>query len=161
MRVAAVTVSVTGPFLLSEAGDNINQPALSLALQLKVPLPVLLMLRVWAMGSSPPCWAVKDRLAGLVPIAGMTKITGDEGGEVNCVNPGISAANLLIVRPPPKTIPEVDELLAPAAARGRVPICAVPAAMDFVIVVDGVARLMVARGMPAPRLLLSDDGCLD
>ena len=38
-----VTVSVTGPFPVPEAGDNVNQAALSLAFQLKVPSPVLLM----------------------------------------------------------------------------------------------------------------------
>jgi hypothetical protein len=48
VRVALVTVSVTGPFPVPEAGDNVNQAALSLALQLKVPLPVLLIVRVWA-----------------------------------------------------------------------------------------------------------------
>jgi len=65
-------VSVTMPFPVPEADDNVNQAALSLVLQLKVPPPVLLIFRVWAMGLPPPCWAVKDRLVGLAPIAGGT-----------------------------------------------------------------------------------------
>jgi hypothetical protein len=42
-----------------------------------------------------------------------------------------------------------------------VPVGAVPAARDLVVVVDDGATLMVARGTAAPTLLLSDDGCLD
>ena len=48
-----VTVSVTGLFPLPEAGDNVNQAALSLAFQLKVPPPVLLIVRFWAAGLAP------------------------------------------------------------------------------------------------------------
>ena len=146
---------------MPEAGLSDNQAALSLALQLKVPPPVLLMVKVCAVGLLPPCWAVKDRLVGLVPIAGLTETTGAEGGEINCANPGISAANLLIDRPPALPLPEVDELPAPAAASGMVPVDAVPAAMDPVVVADDGATLMVARGTAAPTLLLSDDGSLD
>jgi hypothetical protein len=51
--VAVVTVSVTGPFPAPEAGDNVNQAALSLAFQIKVPLPVLLIVRIWAVGLAP------------------------------------------------------------------------------------------------------------
>ncbi|MBK5281299.1 MAG: hypothetical protein JJE16_04330 [Nitrospiraceae bacterium] len=155
------TVAVTAPLPVPEAGLRDNQAALSLALQLKVPPPVLLMVRVCAVGLPPPCWAVKDRLVGLVPIAGLTDSTGTEGGEINCVNPGIAAANLLIDRPAVVPLPEVDELPAPAAASGRVPVAAVPAAMDLVVVADDGVTLMVARGAAAPTLLVSEDGSLD
>jgi hypothetical protein len=144
-----------------EAGLSDNQVVLSLALQLKVPPPVLLMVKVCAVGLPPPCWAVKDRLVGLAPIAGLTDSTGTEGGELNCANPGISAANLRIVRPLPPPLPEVDELPAPAAASEVVPVDAVPTAMDLVVVVDDGATPMVARGTAAPTLRLSDDGSLD
>ena len=87
---------------------------------------------------------------------------GAEGGEINCANPGISAANLLIDRPPALPLPEVEELPAPAAASGIVPVGAVPAAMDPVALADDGATLMVARGADPPTLLLlSDDGSLD
>jgi hypothetical protein len=159
--VPVATLAVTAPVPVPEAGLSDNQVVLSLALQLKVPPPVLLMVKVCAVGLPPPCWAVKDRLVGLAPIAGLTETTGAGGGEVNCVNPGISAANLLIDRPPPPPLPEVDELPAPAAASEVVPVDAVPTAMDLVVVIDDGATLMVARGTAAPTLLLSDDGCLD
>ena len=110
----------------------------------------------------PPCWAVKDRLVGLAPIAGLTETTGAEGGEINCANPGISAANLLADRPPARPLPEVDGLPAPAAASGMVPVVVDAAAvLDPVAVADDGATLMVARGRAAPTLLLSDDGSLD
>jgi len=86
---------------------------------------------------------------------------GAEGGEINCANPGIPAANLLIDRPPALPLPEAEELPAPAAASGIVPVVDVAAAMDLVVVVDDGATLMVARGTAAPTLLLSDDGSLD
>lgn len=38
--------------------------------------PVLSMLSVWDPGLPPPCWAVKDRLVGLAPIAGLTEPPG-------------------------------------------------------------------------------------
>jgi hypothetical protein len=104
---------------------------------------------------------VKEKLAGLAPITGLAETTGTEGGEINCANPGISAANLLTDRPPARPLPEVDELPAPAAASGMVPIGAAPATIDPVAVADDGATLMVARGKVAPTLLLRDDDTLD
>ena len=155
------TLAVTAPLPVPEAGLSDNQAALSLADQLRVPPPALLMVKVCAVGLPPPCWAVKDRLIGLVPITGLTDSTGTEGGELNCANPGISAANLRIVRPPPPPSLEVGELAALAAASGMVPVGAVPAAVYPVAAVDDGATLMVASGTAAPTLLLSDDGSLD
>ena len=132
-----------------------------LAVQVKVPPPVLLILRVCAVGLLPPCWAVKDRLVGLAPIVGLTETTGGAGGEINCANPGISAANPLIDRPWVFPFPEVEEWPEPAAASGRVPVDAVPAVMGLVVVADDGVTLMVASGTAAPTLLLNDDGSLD
>ncbi len=96
---------------------------------------------------------MKERLTGLAPIAGLVETTVPEGGEMSCANPGISAASLLIDRPPAFPFPEVGELPAPAAASGIVPVADVPTAIDpFVVVGDG-ATLMVASGMAAPTLL--------
>jgi hypothetical protein len=159
--VPVATVRVTAPFPVPDAGESVSQAALLMAVQLSVPPPVLLMLKVCAVGLPPPCWAVKARLVGLAPIAGLTETTGTEAGESNCVNPGISAANLLIVRPPVYPLPEVDDLLPPAAANGLVPVGTVPTAMDPVAVADDGATLMVARGTAAPTLLLSDVDSLD
>ena len=149
------------PVPVPDAGLSNNQLALLLAFQLKVPPPVLLIVRVWAVGLPPPCWAVKERLVGLVLISGLTETTGAEGGDINCVSPGISAASLFIVRPPVCPLPELDDLPAPAAASGMVPVDAVPVAMVPVVVADDGATLMVARGTAAPTLLLSGDGSLD
>jgi hypothetical protein len=118
------------------------------------------MVRIWVVGLAPAC-AVKDRLVGLVPIAGLTETTGAEGGELNCANPGVSAANFRIDRSPAPLLPEEDELPAPAAASGMVPVDAVPAAVDPVAVADDGTTLMVARGTAIPTLLLSEDGSLD
>jgi hypothetical protein len=149
------------PVPVPDAGLTDNQVVLALALQLKVPPPVLLMVTVCAEGLLPPCWAVKDRLVGLIPIAGLTGTTGAEGGKSNCGNPGISAANLLIDRPPVLPLPEVEVLPVPAAASGMVPVDVVPTAMVPEVVADDGATLMVARGTVTPTLLLRDDGSLD
>ena len=154
------TLAVTAPLPVPEAGLSDNQAVLSLADQLRVPPPALLTVRVCAVGLPPPCWAVKDRLVGFALIAGLTDSTGTEGGEINCANPGISAANLCIVRPLAPPLLEAEEVAAPAAASGVVPVGAVPTAMDPVAVAKDGATLMVARGTAAPALLLSDDGSL-
>jgi hypothetical protein len=75
-----VTLSVTAPFPVPEVGLSVNQAALSLAVQLSVPPPVLLMLKVWVAGLAPPCVAVKERFVGLTPMAGSTPGGGDPAG---------------------------------------------------------------------------------
>lgn len=145
------------PAPVPDAGLTDNQVALALALQFKVPPPVLLMVTACVKGLLPPCWAEKDRLIGFVPIAGLTETTGAEGDDSNCVNPGISAANLLIDRPPAFPLPEAEALLVPAAASGMVPVVVVPTARDPVVVDDGAA-LIVARGTVVPTVLLNDNG---
>ena len=67
-----VTLTVTTPLPVPEAGLTASQGALSLADQVRVPPPVLLRLRVWVAGLLAPCWAVKERLVGLAPMAGGT-----------------------------------------------------------------------------------------
>jgi hypothetical protein len=119
------------------------------------------MLNIWAVGLVPPCWAVKDRLAGLAPITGLVGLGVAGVGDTNCASPGISAANLLIDRPPALPLPDVEELPAPAAAIGMVLVCGVPAAIDPVVVAGDGTTLMVARGTVAPTFLLSDDDSLD
>ena len=160
VRVPVVTVRLTVPFPVPDAGESDSHAVLLLAVQSNVPPPVLLTVRVWAAGLPLPCWAVKDRLVGLVLIAGLTDSVGAEGGEINCVNSGISSANLCMDRPPPLLLPEVDEFPAPAEASGVVPVGAAPAATDPVPFASGGATLR-GRGVAAPTLLLSEDGSLD
>ncbi|BFU93626.1 MAG: hypothetical protein NTNFB02_03480 [Nitrospira sp.] len=73
-------VRVTAPFPVPEAGLRANQAALSLADQVRVPPPVLLMLSVCDEGAEPPCVAVKETLIGLIRIMGGTG--GEEEGGV-------------------------------------------------------------------------------
>ena len=117
-------------------------------------------------GLAPPCVAVKDRLIGLAPITGVVEgggVTGAgvEGGDINCANPGVSAARLLIDRPLALPFPEVEELPVPAAANGVVLVGAVPAAVAPEVVAEVGARPTVARGTVGPTLLINDDGSLD
>lgn len=86
-KVPVVTVSVTAPFPVPEAGLSINQAALSLAVQLSVPPPWLLMLKVWGAGLAPPCVAAKERLVGLAPMT-----LGSTGGGAPA---GVKIARLL------------------------------------------------------------------
>lgn len=65
-----VTLIVSTPFPVPEVGEGDTQAVLSLADQVSVPPPLLLMFRVCAGGLLPPCWAVKERLVGLTPMAG-------------------------------------------------------------------------------------------
>ena len=84
MPVAAVRVTV--PLPLPVAVESVNHAALSLADHVRVPPPVLLTLSVCAAGLLPPCCAVKEKLAGLAPMAGgtgaavMVKATGTVTG---------------------------------------------------------------------------------
>jgi hypothetical protein len=109
--------------------------------------------------------AAKERLVGLVPIAGLIEGIGAEGGEINCANPGISAANLFIDRPPPPPLPEVDDWPVPAAASGMVPVGTEPAEMDPVVVVADGAMYTVESGAAMeerrPVFLLSEEVSLE
>ena len=71
--VPVVAVRVTVPVPEPEAGLRPSHAALSLALQVKVPPPVLRIVSAWAAGLLPPCWVVKEKLVGLAPIAGGTE----------------------------------------------------------------------------------------
>ena len=98
--IGALTVPATSPVALTltetvlldpaatlpDVGLILNQAALSDADQVKVPPPVLLIVRDWEAGFEPPCAAVKDKLVGPAPITGGTgaaatvKVTGTETG---------------------------------------------------------------------------------
>ena len=72
VREPVVTLIVTTPFPVPEVGECDIHTALLLTDQLRAPPPVLLMFKVRGAGLPPPCWAVKDRLVGLTPMAGGT-----------------------------------------------------------------------------------------
>ena len=79
-----VTLTVTVPLRVPEAGLTVNQEVVSLADQVKVPPPMLLIVRACVAGLPPPCWAVKERLVGLAPMAGGTgaAVTVNDTGTV-------------------------------------------------------------------------------
>ena len=54
-KVPVVAVSVTLPLPVPPVVESVNQVAFSLAVQVKVPPPVLLMVRVCVAGLAPPC----------------------------------------------------------------------------------------------------------
>jgi hypothetical protein len=68
-RPAVLTLAVTAPLPEPDAGLKVSQVALSLADQLRVPPPVLLMLSTWAAGLLPFCVAANEKLVGLAPMA--------------------------------------------------------------------------------------------
>ena len=78
---------VTVPAPVPVPGVCQSQVASWLTPQLRVLLPVLLTVKVWAEGLLPPCCAVKDRVAGSMPMAGGTgaAVTVKETGIVTGV----------------------------------------------------------------------------
>jgi hypothetical protein len=85
--VPVITLTMITPLFVPEVRLSLSQAALSLAIQLSVPPPELLMLKVWDVGLAPPCVAVKERLAGVAPMAaggtgGGVTGGGDGGGGV-------------------------------------------------------------------------------
>lgn len=57
-----------------EGGESESQGAVVLTLQLKVPVPELLMVTVCAVGLLPPCVAENARLIGLRLIVGICDV---------------------------------------------------------------------------------------
>jgi len=142
-------------------GDTVNHAALSLAVQLKVPPPVFLMLTVWAAGLLPPCWAVKDKLVGLALIVGGAGAgdggeEADAGGLTSRERPGISFSRLDIERPfaralpPPEGVVEGAAIVAPANV--VVPVEELRGAIEF-----GVAVVVVVLA----AVLISDSGAIE
>ena len=95
-KAPMVTSASPAPSPIPEAGLTVNQGALSLAVQLSVPSPVLLMLKVWVAGFAPPCVPVKERLVGLAPMAGGS--TGGGGG-------GLPSCTVTLARPISVVVP--------------------------------------------------------
>ncbi len=77
------------PFPVPEVGEGEIQDELSVTDQVSVPPPRFVMDRGCAAGLPDPCWAVKDRLVGLMLMAGGTgaAVTVKETGIVTGVTP--------------------------------------------------------------------------
>ena len=88
-KAPVVACKVTVPLPLPVPALRVNQPVFSLAVQFKVPPPVLRMLSVCAAGLLPPWIAVNARLVGVALMAGGTgaAVTVKETGIVTGVAP--------------------------------------------------------------------------
>ena len=86
-KAPVVACKVIVPLPVPAPVVRVNQPVFSLAVQFKVPPPVLRILRVCAAGLLPPCVAVNARLVGLALMAGGTgaAVTVKETGIVTGV----------------------------------------------------------------------------
>lgn len=80
VRAPVAAVTVTAPLPVPDAGPSVSQLALSLADQVRVPPPILLMLSVCVAGLLPPGCAAKVSLAGLSPMAGFAGVGGSGAG---------------------------------------------------------------------------------
>ncbi|HKU52645.1 MAG TPA: hypothetical protein VJQ25_09280 [Nitrospira sp.] len=70
INAPVVAVAVIDPLPVPEEEEIASQETFSLADQVRIPPPVLEMLRVCELELLSPCTAVKDRVAGLVRIIG-------------------------------------------------------------------------------------------
>lgn len=67
---AVFTLRVADPVPVPDAGLTLSQAALSVTVQLNEPPPVLEIVSGCALGLTPPCVAVNEKLDGLVPMVG-------------------------------------------------------------------------------------------
>jgi len=94
----------------------LSQAAVDVLVQLRVPLPVLVIVTGWLLGLAPFCTAEKEINDGFRPMLGV-----DGGGDVvdvvgvmSCDSSGIAVARLCIPRPPLALFPDLP--LPPGAA---------------------------------------------
>jgi len=96
----------------------LSQAAVDVLVQLRVPLPVLVIVTGWLLGLAPFCTAEKEINDGFRPMLGV-----DGGGDVvdvvgvmSCDSPGIAVARPCIPRPPLALFPDFPLPLPPGAA---------------------------------------------
>lgn len=92
MSEPAVAVNVIVPVSLPDAGLRANHAAVAAAFQLNVPLPMFVTVRVCVVGLLSPCWALKERLLELTPIAGLGEggVGRRTGGAASGIGPDLS-----------------------------------------------------------------------
>lgn len=84
------------PLPRPEAGLSVSHAALAVAVQFRSPPPVFLIARVCIGGLPTDCWAPKEKLVELTPMAGLGVTGGGvvrEGG-TSCFKAGISDISL-------------------------------------------------------------------
>src|SRR5262245_9571376 len=103
--------TVTEPLFVPEAADppfRLSQATVDAAFQLRVPVPVLVIVTDCPFGLAPFCTAEKEINDGFRPILG---VDGGGGvvvvvGAMSCDSPGIAVASPCIPRPPLALFPE-------------------------------------------------------
>src|SRR5438093_6034902 len=91
MRPLVFTLTVitsVSVVVVPEAGLRLSHAAVSLAFQLNVPPPVLVMLNVWAAGFAPPSAPVNVKLTGSEPLVGGGGVGSVLGGGTFFARPG-------------------------------------------------------------------------
>src|SRR5262245_52189029 len=111
--------TVNEPLFVPDAAEppfRLSQAAVDVAVQLRVPVPVLVMVTDWLLGLAPFCTAEKEINDGFHPILGV-----DGGGDVvdvvgvmSCDSPGIAVASPCIPLPLVALFPDLP--LPPGAA---------------------------------------------
>jgi hypothetical protein len=71
LNPVVLTLTVRDPFPVPDDGLTLSQAAFSVALQLSVPEPVLVMVIVWLAGFVPPWTPVNDKFVVLKPMVGV------------------------------------------------------------------------------------------
>ena len=86
----------------------LSQAAVDVLVQLRVPLPVLVIVTDWPLGLTPFCTAEKEINDGFRPILGVDggEVVVEVVGAMSCDNPGIAVASPCIPRPPLALFPE-------------------------------------------------------
>lgn len=70
VRPEVLTEAVMVPLFTPDVGEMVSQAALSLAVQLRVPVPELVRAMVWFIGFAPPWIAVKVSAVGFLLMTG-------------------------------------------------------------------------------------------
>jgi hypothetical protein len=95
-----------------------SQAAVDVLVQLRVPLPVLVIVTDWLLGLAPFCTAENEINDGFRPILGVDGGGGvtDVVGVMSCDSPGIAVASSCIPRPPLALFPDFPLPFPPGAA---------------------------------------------
>ena len=94
----------------------VNHGLEEVAVQVSVPVPLLVTLTAWLEGLAPPCIAENDKVAGFLRITAGDDVVGatvEVVGVSNWVNPGIDEDSFCMPRPLVDPAPDGEE---PAAA---------------------------------------------
>lgn len=111
---ASVPEAAAAPLIVNQAAEDV-------AVQLSVPVPLLLTVTIWLDGFAPPCTAENDIETGfraIIGVVGVEVVTADVVGVSNWVKPGMAVDSFFIPRPLSVVLPWVDDPGAATAETG-------------------------------------------